>query len=215
MSTEIKIEGEGLQVDQAGVDAYLRHVQGRRSIRKLTDGPVSDETIRAILEAGRWSPSSANTQPVRIVLLKERHKEFWDFVEQTLRAKLQGEQLERAINRLPGYRAGVFTLVFYEDTAIANNPPSGANPKTWKNFAVQAMGITQANVWNAIAAAGLAASNQHMNLQMEEELRSFLGVPATWESYSIFPVGYPAETPAANVRREHDEIAFYEHGPSL
>ncbi len=215
MSTEIKIEDEGLQADQAGADAYLKHVQGRRSIRKLAYGPVSDETIRTILEAGRWSPSSGNTQPVRIVLLKERHKEFWDFVEQTLRAKLQGEQLERAISRLPGYRSGVFTLVFYEDTTIANNPPPQANPKIWKNFAVQAMGITQANVWNAISAAGLATSNQHINLQMEEELRDFLGVPATWESYSIFPIGYPAETPAPGTRREHEEIAFYEHGPSF
>ena len=215
MSTEIKIEGEGLRADQAGADAYLKHVQGRRSIRKLAYGPVSDETIRTILEAGRWSPSSGNTQPVRIVLLKERHKEFWDFVEQTLRTKLQGEQLERAISRLPGYRAGVFTLVFYEDTTIANNAPPQANAKTWKSFAIQAMGIAQANVWNAISAAGLATSNQHINLQMEEELRKFLDVPATWESYSIFPVGYPAETPAAGTRREHEEVVFHEHGPSL
>lgn len=215
MSTEIKIEGEGLRADQAGVESYLRHVQGRRSIRKLAYGPVSDETIRTILEAGRWSPSSANTQPVRIVLIKERHKEFWDFVEQTLKTKLQGEQLERALNRLPGYRAGVFTLVFYEDTTVANNPPAGAHSQVWKNFAIQAMGIVQTNVWNAIAAAGLAASNQHINLQMEEELRRFLGVPETWESYSIFPVGYPAEMPAAGVRRAHEEIVFYEHGPSL
>lgn len=215
MSTEIKIEDEGLRVDQAGADAYLKHVQGRRSIRKLAYGPVSDETIRTILEAGRWSPSSGNTQPVRIVLLKERHKEFWDFVEQTFRAKLQGEQLDRALNRLPGYRAGVFTLVFYEDTTVANSPSPWQNAKTSKSFAIQAMGITQANVWNAISAAGLATSSQHINLQMEEELRDFLSVPATWESYSIFPVGYSAETLAAGTRREHEEIVFYEHGPSL
>ena len=209
MSTEIKIEGER----ENQVESYLRHVQRRRSIRKLAYGPVSDETIRTILDAGRWSPSSANTQPVRVVVLKERHKEFWDFVEQTLKAKLQGEQLERALNRLPGYRSGVFTLVFYEDTTIANNKPAAANEKIWKGFAIQAMGIVQANVWNAIAAAGLAASNQHINYQIEEELRAFLGVPETWESYSIFPVGYPAETPPEGVRRAHDEFAFYEHGP--
>lgn len=211
MSTEIKIEGEELGEDQA--ESYLRHVRRRRSVRKLAYGPVSDETIRTILDAGRWSPSSANTQPVRVVVLKERHKEFWDFVEQTLKAKLQGEQLERALNRLPGYRSGVFTLVFYEDTTIANNKPAAANEKVWKGFAIQAMGIVQANVWNAIAAAGLAASNQHINYQIEEELRHFLGVPETWESYSIFPVGYPAETPPEGVRRAHEEFAFYEHGP--
>jgi uncharacterized protein len=69
-------------------------------------------------------------------------------------------------------------------------------------------------VWNAIASAGLAASNQHINLQMQEELRTFLGVPDTWESYSMFPVGYPAETPPEGVRHPHEQVIFYEHGPS-
>jgi nitroreductase len=59
MSTEITLTGEKLQADQAAVEAYLKHVQKRRSIRKLASGPVSDETMRTILEAGRWSPSSA------------------------------------------------------------------------------------------------------------------------------------------------------------
>jgi uncharacterized protein len=214
MSTDTTITQETLQSSQTGVESYLKHVQNRRSIRKLAYGPVSDETIHAIVEAGRLSPSSANTQPVRMVVLKERHQELWDFIEQTLRAKLQGAQLERALGRLPGYRTGVFTIVFYEDTTIANNPPLGAKAAQWKNFAIQAMGITQINVWNAIAAAGLAASNQHINLQIEEELRDFLGVPETWESYSIFPVGYPAETPQEGVRHPHEKIIFYEHGPA-
>lgn len=213
MSTEIISTSEELQSDHATAEAYLKHVLQRRSIRKLTSGPVSDETIHTILEAGRWSPSSGNTQPARIVVVKERHQELWDFIEQTLKTKLQGDQLERALSRLPGYRAGVFTLVFYEDTTIANNPPTPAFATIWKNFAAQAMGIIQANVWNAIAAAGLAASNQHINLQIEEELRGFLGVPTTWESYSIFPVGYPAETAPEGTRHPHEKVIFYEHGP--
>ncbi|GAC1367480.1 MAG: nitroreductase family protein [Ktedonobacteraceae bacterium] len=214
MSIEIETTSDGLQADHEGVEAYLSYVQKRRSIRKLAYGPVADETIRTILEAGRWSPSSANAQPVRIIVVKERHKELWDFIEQTLKTKLQGERLERALKRLPGYRAGVFTLVFYEDTTIINSLSASVDAKMMKNFSIQAMGITQINVWNAIAAAGLATSNQHMNLQMEEELRAFLGVPATWESYSIFPVGYAAETPAEGVRRAHEEVVYYEHGPA-
>jgi predicted oxidoreductase (fatty acid repression mutant protein) len=213
MSTETILTQETSQPDRAAVEAYLRYVQNRRSIRKLAHGPVSDETIHAIVEAGRWSPSSSNTQPARMVVVKERHQELWDFIEQTLKAKLQGAQLERALGRLPGYRSGVFTIIFYEDTTIANNPPAGGRPAQWKNFAIQAMGIMQINVWNAIAAAGLATSNQHINLQIEEELRGFLGVPETWESYSIFPVGYPAETPQEGVRHPHEHVIFYEHGP--
>ena len=214
MSTEITTQEESFQPDYAGLQSYLNYVQKRRSIRKLTSGPVPDETIRGIVEAGRWSPSSANSQPTRIAIVKERHAELWDFIESTLKQKLQGEQLQRALDRLPGYRSGVFTLVFYEDSAVADNPPFPGGQELWKNFSAQALGIAQANVWNAIAAAGLAASNQHMNLQIEEELRDFLGVPATWRSYSIFPVGYADETPEEGSRHPHEEVIFYEQGPA-
>jgi predicted oxidoreductase (fatty acid repression mutant protein) len=214
MSTELETTDEILQPDHTGLQTYLGHVLKRRSIRKLTSGPISDEVLRNILEAGRWSPSSNNSQPARIVVIKERQAEFWDFVANALRQKLQGEQLERALSRIPGYRSGIFTLVFYEDTEVSNNPPFPGAEELWKNFAAQAMGIIQANVWNAIAAAGLAASNQHINLQIEDELRAFLGVPATWKSYSIFPVGYASETPAEGTRHPHEKVIFYEHGPA-
>lgn len=213
MSIEITKKDEALQPDDARLQSYLSYVQKRRSIRKLAYGPVSDETIRGIVDAGRWSPSSGNSQPTRIVVVKEHHVELWNFIENTLKQKLQGEQLQRALSRLPGYRAGVFTLVFYEDSAVANNPPFPGGLVVWQNFSAQALGIAQANVWNAIAAAGLAASNQHINLQIEEELRDFLKVPATWRSYSIFPVGYADETPQEGTRHPHEKVVFYEHGP--
>ena len=213
MTIEITTKDEALQPDYAELQSYLNYVQKRRSIRKLKNGPVSDETIRSIVEAGRWSPSSGNSQPTRIVVVKERHAELWDFIENTLKQKLQGDQLQRALSRLPGYRSGAFTLVFYEDSVVADKAPFPGGLAVWQNFSAQALGIAQANVWNAITAAGLAASNQHMNMQIEEELREFLNVPTTWRSYSIFPVGYADEVPTEGTRHPHEEIAFYEQGP--
>ena len=208
------ISNETLQLNHDGLQTHLENILKRRSIRKLASGPVSEETISHILEAARWSPSSGNSQPTRIVVLKERNSEFWDFIEATFKQKLQGEQLQRALGRLPGYRAGVFSIVFFEDTTIAEKQlASGMPAEVVKSFAAQALGIVQANVWNAIATAGLAASNQHMNLQMEEELREFLNVPSTWKSYSIFPVGYPDEVPAEGSRHDAQNVIFFERGP--
>lgn len=42
----------------------------RRSIRKYTDEPVSDEALTAILEAGQWAPSGLNNQPWRFLVIK-------------------------------------------------------------------------------------------------------------------------------------------------
>jgi predicted oxidoreductase (fatty acid repression mutant protein) len=208
------ISNETFQLNDTGLQAHLDSILKRRSIRKLASGVVSDETILRILEAARWAPSAGNSQPARLVVLKERNQAFWDFIEATFKQKLQGEQLQRALNRLPGYRAGVFSIVFFEDTTIADSQrASGMPDETVKSFAAQALGIVQANVWNAITAAGLAASNQHMNLQMEEELKNFLNVPTTWKSYSIFPVGYPNEVPSEGSRRDVQDVIFFEHGP--
>ena len=209
------ISNETLQLNPTGLQAHLDTVLKRRSIRQLASGPVSDEVISHILETARWSPSSANSQPARIIVIRERNQEFWDFVESTMKQKLQGEQLQRALSRIPGYRAGVFTLVFFEDTTVAEKQLASGmmSPEVVKSFAAQALGIVQANVWNAIAAAGLAASNQHFNMQMEEELHEFLNVPSTWKSYSVFPVGYPNEVPAEGTRHDAQNVIFFERGP--
>ena len=44
-------------------------ILARRSIRKFTDAPVSNEDLSAILEAGRWAPSGLNNQPWRFAIV--------------------------------------------------------------------------------------------------------------------------------------------------
>lgn len=45
----------------------------RRSIRKYTGEPVSDDHLRRILDVGRWAPSGLNNQPWRFLVLQENH----------------------------------------------------------------------------------------------------------------------------------------------
>lgn len=57
----------------------LRVLLDRRSIRKYTGKPVSNEDITAILEAGRWAPSGLNNQPWRFLVIKKddpRHEKL-------------------------------------------------------------------------------------------------------------------------------------------
>jgi nitroreductase len=46
-------------------------INNRRSIRKYTNAPVDDKKINAILEAGRWAPSWANSQCSRFVVVRD------------------------------------------------------------------------------------------------------------------------------------------------
>jgi nitroreductase len=48
-----------------------RVILERRSRRKYTDAPVSDEDIHALVEAARSAPSWANTQCVRYIIVRD------------------------------------------------------------------------------------------------------------------------------------------------
>lgn len=43
---------------------YLNHLKARRSIRRFTSEPVTEEQLRTIIEAGRYSPTGSNLQNV-------------------------------------------------------------------------------------------------------------------------------------------------------
>ena len=45
----------------------------RRSIRKYSTKPVSDDLIMQVLEAGRWAPSSDNSQPWEFIVIKDQN----------------------------------------------------------------------------------------------------------------------------------------------
>ena len=51
--------------------AVLYAIRSRRSIRQYSDDPVSDDDVRAILEAGRWAPSGLNNQPWRFGVVRD------------------------------------------------------------------------------------------------------------------------------------------------
>lgn len=43
----------------------------RRSIRKYSPKPVSEDLIMQVLEAGRWAPSGDNSQPWEFIIVKD------------------------------------------------------------------------------------------------------------------------------------------------
>ena len=62
------------QPENPAVQALLSVVQKRRSVRVYKTGKVSDAQLSAILEAARWAPSGANTQPWEFVVTRDRKK---------------------------------------------------------------------------------------------------------------------------------------------
>ncbi len=65
----------------------LEAIKNRRSHRAFTDGPVESEKVEAILEAGRWSPSAANSQPWEFILITSEaaRRRFYELSEEAKR----------------------------------------------------------------------------------------------------------------------------------
>ncbi|MGH7823781.1 MAG: nitroreductase family protein [Candidatus Binatia bacterium] len=55
-------------------EELLNIIQKRRSVRVYKRGKVSDRQLELILEAARWAPSGANTQPWEFVVTRDRKK---------------------------------------------------------------------------------------------------------------------------------------------
>ena len=49
-------------------------ILSRRSVRKYTDEPVTQQDLDALLEAVRWAPSWANTQCWEVIVVTEEEQ---------------------------------------------------------------------------------------------------------------------------------------------
>ena len=50
----------------------LETIRERRSSFRFEPTLINDEQLKLVLEAGRWAPSWANTQPWRFIVIKDK-----------------------------------------------------------------------------------------------------------------------------------------------
>ncbi len=51
--------------------SFLNFVKSRQSIRKFKKSEIKEETIREILECGRWAPSGTGNEPWKVMVVKD------------------------------------------------------------------------------------------------------------------------------------------------
>ena len=85
--------------DDKTLDLLLRKA---RTHSDFTDQPVTDEVLRAAHELMKWGPTSANSQPMRILYLRSKES------REKLRPALSATNLEKTL------KAPVIALVAYD-----------------------------------------------------------------------------------------------------
>src|SRR6185437_6268696 len=56
---------------QQTADIVLDVIRTRRVVRRYTDQPVSDDQVRAVLEAGRWATTGGNRRIHRFLVIRD------------------------------------------------------------------------------------------------------------------------------------------------
>jgi nitroreductase len=158
-------------------------IKTKRAVRKFSDRDVDDATIEIILNAGRRSQSSKNTQPWQFIVVKNR---------ETL------EKLSKT-GDFAGHLAGATFAVI-----IVNLGGDVA----WTNFDLgQAAANMQLAAWEEGVGSCIA------RIYQPDVAREILGVPSEYDCRAALSFGYPHEDfkPAKmGGRRAIDDVVRWE-----
>jgi nitroreductase len=154
----------------------------RRSIRSYTDEPITDEEVKALLEAGMAAPSASNKQP-------------WHFIVVTDRGKL--DQISNYGSHWQMLQEAPLGIVVCGDTSVSE--------KYW----VQDCAAATENVLLAVAMMGLGAVwlGCYPRQERVTPVKEALGIPDEIEPLSVIAIGHPAEE--KEPRTQYDEMKVH------
>ncbi|MCL6472022.1 MAG: nitroreductase family protein [Firmicutes bacterium] len=161
----------------------LDTIKTRRSIRKYSGKPVSDEDIDKILEAGRWAPSGLNNQPWRFAVIR--------------RNETKEEVANATEYRSTVLGANVLIAVFLDNSVSYNRIKD-----------IQAMGACIQNMLLEAHSLGLGACWLGQILANREQVERLVGAPDSFELMAVIAIGHPASTSQKGRRNRLDELVF-------
>lgn len=180
-------------------------IKNRRSIRKYKADPVDDKKINAILEAGRWAPSWANTQCWRFVVVRDP-KVKAGIADSLMKIKLPDREIPNpgaiAMNTVP-----VVIVVCAEIGKSGGKPGPGGGYVTDKGDWF--MFDTALAVQNMV----LAAHAQGLGTVIigafdAAKAEKAINVPEGYRIVTFFPVGVPDQAGKTPPRKELSEIVI-------
>lgn len=172
----------------------LKAIRERRSVLRFKPEPVPEDKLELILEAGRWAPSYANSQP-------------WTFV--VIRDEETKKRLGALIDRIALARRGRIAI---SGKGIGNAPVVIAvvvdpwrDPRHFveagavaaQNMALAAHSLDLASYWAGVYEPGGGRRS------VEAQVKRILGVPRELHVIALLPIGYPAY----QARSERAELA--------
>lgn len=206
------------------VDATMKVIQDRRSIRDYTDEPVSEADLEMILECARQAPSGENAQPWRFVIVKDAEtrnklgaiagggsgRRFTaEFVTKKMQARFTGlkdEEKKKAVfQKLTSGKVSTFLAKAPLNIVVCGRKDVWDLPYD-TSAAIE-------NMLLMVTALGLGACwviAPCIDIRDEERVKSLLGLPEGIKAVSIIAIGHPTRPHRPRPRLPMNELVFSE-----
>ena len=162
----------------------LELIKARRSVRKYTGEPVTDEQLKQLLEAAMAAPSASNRQP-------------WDFVVVRDKTLLQGLGQVHQWSGMAALAPVVIVVCGRED--VSRHWVEDCSAAT-QNLLLATTALGLGAVWVAV----------YPEPEREDRVRRLLRIPEQIRVLCIVPLGHPAE--AHPPRTQYDPERVHQDG---
>ena len=192
--------------------SLLEIIRKRRSVRVYKSGRVTEKQLEMILEAGRWAPSGANTQPWELIVTRDRAK--MKKVRQIYDNEWKQRKKEDPVHYKglkKDYVGDVSALVL-----VCGDPRTMQVYLTTRQPGDREK-LFHASVANAVehmmlmaASMGLGTVWVSVRLEVEPALRELFQVPQPLRLLWIVPIGHAQSWPKAKPRRKTSDFVHQE-----
>lgn len=170
----------------------LELIRSRRSIRKWKDKNIPDKSIRVLLDAARWAPSSCNRQTCCFLVIRQEEKR-----------KVIGNAVVRGISF--ACKAPVHILVLV-DVRSYHLPGERYLP-----FLDAAAAIENMLLMAHYLGLGACWIDWSISPRNEKRVRRMLNIPHWMMPIALIALGYPDIVPKIPARRKLEDLIIYEN----
>ena len=194
----------------------IKEIENRRSIRKYTQGTISEQDIREIIEAAIKAPSAKNRQPWKFMIIQNKAK------KQMLDAFRKGIQREEnGAALLPDSRRHIasakYTVDIMEQTPViifvinTDGPgifaPRSQEEQVYELANIQSISAAIQNILLAAQEKGLGSLWICDIFFAYKELCEWMDTEG--ELIAAVALGSPAENPSARPRKKFDDVVLW------
>ncbi len=180
---------------------FFEALSTRRSIRRYHERPVEEEKLRAVLGAVRASPSWANQQCWRLVVVRDA----------VARQGISELSYLESFFAIKGYKTNpsMKALAQAPIVIVLCADPAQSGTVRGQDYYLADAGIAAQSLMLAACAQGLGTV--FVGIFQEEPLRDLLGIPENIRVVGLFPLGYPAEEKKEGPKRKPlEDICYFE-----